>query len=188
MKTLVTPSPYRLPSKGKMALLITLAIEGVFFATVLVAYIALRGQMTWDITHTPSRLAVPIFNTAILFASALTSRGAVSAIRRGGQLKLQQGLLATVLLGLLFVAGQWFEFNHAGLRVNDPSTGGVFFTLLTFHAVHVLAGMVFLLLNLIRANLGDFTASRHEAVVLGVWFWYFVTIVWMVLFLALYLL
>jgi heme/copper-type cytochrome/quinol oxidase subunit 3 len=40
---------------------------------------------------------------------------------------------------------------------------------------------------LIRAGLGDFAPSRHEAVTLGAWFWTFVVVVWLVLFAALFL-
>jgi len=96
-------------------------------------------------------------------------------------------LLFTVILGLVFVAGQMYEFSHAGLSIDDQAFGGVFFTLLGFHAVHVLAGVVFLTLILMRAILGDFSAERYEAVELSVWFWYYVTAVWAVLFTALYL-
>ena len=184
---LISQSSPRLPSKGQIALLITLVIEAVFFTTVLVAYIALRGQIAWDVPHTLARLQVPLLNTCILFASAFAVTRAEKSIRQGSESGLHRGLMVTVLLGLLFVIGQLYEFTNAGLRVNDPSIGGIFFTLLTFHAVHVLAGVVFLLLNLIRTTLGDFTQDRHEAVVLGAWFWYFVTAVWAVLFVALYL-
>jgi len=47
--------------------------------------------------------------------------------------------------------------------------------------------VVFLALNLMRTNMGDFSAVQHEAVELGTWFWYYVTAVWAVLFVALYL-
>jgi heme/copper-type cytochrome/quinol oxidase subunit 3 len=174
-------------STGRIALLLTLGTESVFFLTILVAYAALRDQVNWNIPHTLTRLAVPLFNTAILFASAMVAWWSSHAIRKDRKTALQVGLLVTVLLGLLFIAGQIYEFNHAGLRIDDPSFGGVFFTLIGFHAVHVLAGVVFLALNLIRASFGDFSAERHEAVVLGGWFWYYVTAVWAVLFTALYL-
>ena len=91
------------------------------------------------------------------------------------------------MLGLLFIVGQIYEFNHAGFQINDLAFGGVFFTLMGFHAVHVLAGVVFLILNMVRTILGDFSGRNHEAVVLGNWFWYYVTAVWIILFMALYL-
>jgi cytochrome c oxidase subunit 3 len=181
-----TPSNSRV-STGKVTLLIVLAIESVFFLTVLVAYAALRGQVSWNVPHTIARLTIPLINSAILLLSALVARWSGNAIRHDRQAALQRGLLVTLLLGMVFVTGQIYEFRHAGLRIDDPAFGGVFFTLLGFHAVHVLAGVVFLALNLIRAQLGDFSAARLEPVELGNWFWYYVTAVWAVLFVAIYL-
>ena len=187
MSTMTTAHPMSKISTGRIALLITLAIESVFFVTALVAYAALRDQVNWNLPHTLARLTIPLINSGILLVSVFVARWSAGAIRRDNRSALQGGLLVTLLLGLVFVAGQLYEFNHAGLRIDDEAFGGVFFTLLGFHAVHVLAGVVFLALNLIRANLGDFSAEQHEAVELGNWFWYYVAAVWAVLFAAIYL-
>ncbi len=188
MATLTSSSHMNIKiSSGRIALLITLGTESAFFVTALVSYFALRDQAHWDVPHTLARLTIPLVNSAVLFASALLAWRASSAIREGRPRALQSLLTFTLALGLLFVVGQIYEFNHAGLRLEDPSFGGVFFTLITFHAVHVLAGMVFLALILMRAALGDFSAERHEPVKLAALFWYYVTAVWALLFIALYL-
>jgi cytochrome c oxidase subunit 3 len=187
MSTMTSTHPMSKFSSGRIALLITLAIESVFFVTVLVAYAALRDEVSWNVPHTSARLTIPLVNSGILLVSALIAWWSNNAIRRDNQSALRSGLLVTLLLGMVFVAGQIYEFGHAGLRIDDPTFGGVFFTLLGFHAVHVLAGVVFLALNLMRTNMGDFSAVQHEAVELGTWFWYYVTAVWAVLFVALYL-
>ena len=92
------------------------------------------------------------------------------------------------MLGLVFVTVQIYEFSSAGMHINDQAFGGVFFTLMGFHGLHVLAGVVFLIINLARTRLGDFSPTRYTAVELGTLFWYYVTFVWIVLFAALYLL
>jgi len=175
-------------STGRIALFITLGAESVFFVTLLVAYATLRDEVIWNVSHTFTRLTIPLINTAVLLTSAIMAWSSTRAIRRDNKDLLGNGLLSTLLLGLIFVIGQIYEFSHAGLQIDDPSFGGVFFTLMGFHAVHVLAGVVFLALNYVRATLGDFSARRHEAVELGNWFWYYVVAVWAVLFVALYLL
>jgi len=173
---------------GKLALLITLGAESIFFVTLLVAYATLRDEVGWTLSHTLTRLTIPLINTAVLLVSAITARSSTRGIRQDKRASLRNGLLITLLLGLIFVAGQIYEFMHAGFRVDDPAFGGVFFTLMGFHAVHVLAGVLFLALNFVRANLGDFSARQYETVELGNWFWYYVVAVWVVLFVALYLL
>ena len=173
-------------STSRMALLFALGTESVFFATLLVAYASLRGQVDWNIPHTWTRLEIPLINSAVLLLSVLAAWWANHNIRQDNRSALRSGLLVTLLLGLIFVAGQAYEFSHAGFQISDQEFGGVFFTLLGFHALHVLAGAVFLSLNLWRANLGDFSAAKHEAVELGTLFWYYVAAVWVVLFAALY--
>jgi cytochrome c oxidase subunit 3 len=175
------------PSTARLGFFLILASESVFFVTLLVAYAAMRDQAAWPLQATLARLAIPLVNTAILLVSALAARGAVSSIQRGRIRALQGSLLLTLLLGSLFVVGQVYEFTHAGLQIGDPAFGGVFFILMGFHAVHVLAGMVFLIMNLVRSRLGDFSPGRCEAVELGSWFWYYVAAVWVALFIALYL-
>jgi len=188
MNILTKPSAMSRFSNGKVALFIILASESVFFVTMLVAYVALRNQTGWFLDHTLIRLLIPLANTAILLFSALAAwRGTVS-IRDGKTFASQGWQLLTLLLGLVFVSAQIYEFRHAGMRINDQAFGGVFFTLMGFHGLHVLAGGVFLILNLARTRLGDYSPARYEAVELGTWFWYYVTAVWIVLFAALYLL
>jgi heme/copper-type cytochrome/quinol oxidase subunit 3 len=172
----------------RIALFVTLGTETVFFLTALVAYVALRGQVEWNVSHSFNQLAIPLANTAILLISAGTAWWAANTARKGQPGEIQKPLVVTLLLGLVFIAGQVYEFNRAGLSIDDQALGGVFFTLITFHAVHVFAGMVFNGLNLMRTYQVDFSSTESGVIVLGSWFWYYVTAVWLVLFTALYML
>jgi len=176
------------PNTGKVALVVILLSESVFFATLLVAYAALRDQNNWPMVHTIQRLTIPIVNTIILLLSLTPASRAITNARSGQQSALLGSMALTLLMGLLFVAGQVYEFSHQGLQIDDQIFGGVFFTLMGFHALHVIAGMVFLAINFIRARLGDFSSTRYNVIELSTWFWYYVTAVWIVLFAALYLL
>lgn len=188
MNSLVNTRPTSKLSNGKVALFIVLMSESVFFATLLVAYVALRDQTNWPMDHSLARLTIPLINTAILLLSVIPAWRANVSIRDGKQSALLIWLVMTLMFGLVFVAGQVYEFRHAGLHINDQAFGGVFFTLMGFHALHVLAGMVILVINLVRARLGDFSSNEHDLIDLGSWFWYYVTAVWLILFAALYLL
>jgi cytochrome c oxidase subunit III len=172
---------------GRIVLFLILASESIFFATMLVAYISLRDQAILPVEHTLRRLIVPLANTLILFVSTFFAwRGTVS-IRRGQTSALTRWLLFTILLGFIFIFGQIYEFSRGGMHINDQAFGGIFITLIAFHGLHVLAGLVFLIINLVRSRLGDFSVTHDDAIVLGTWFWYYVAAVWLVLFAALYL-
>jgi heme/copper-type cytochrome/quinol oxidase subunit 3 len=94
--------------------------------------------------------------------------------------------MITLILGMLFVLGQIVEFNHSGMAPDDPAFGGVYFTLIGFHAVHVLAGVIVLGINLVRTQAGDFGPGHYIPLQMGTWFWQYVVAVWLVLYAVLY--
>lgn len=172
----------------RSTLLLVLSSETVLFGTLVMAYLFLRaGGSDMPFPHIGSLdLTIASLNTLVLVGSTLTARKAQRAVATGHVDLLENHLLQSLLLGAVFVAGQIFEFNHAGMQIGDSAFGGVFFALIAFHALHVIAGMSFLGLNFARARAGDFSARRHEAVTAGTWFWYYVAAVWLVLFTSLY--
>ncbi len=174
---------------AKIGLYVVLASETIFFGTLLSAYFYLRASLSsWPLGGiTFARLLVPAANTILLLVSALTISLGLRAIRQNRAGSLKAWLVLTLALGLVFVAGQVFEFNRSGMKITDQAFGGVFFTLIGFHAVHVIAGVVMLVLLLWQTFLGDFTARRYTAIQIGAYFWYFIVAVWVVLFSALYL-
>jgi cytochrome c oxidase subunit 3 len=174
---------------AKVALFVVLACETFFFGTVLSAYLYLRNSVTgWPLTNgSVSQIIVPIANTILLGLSVIPMTWVARAIDKG-KLRLAQAWLAVVLvMGLVFIAGQGFEFIRSGMRPSDQAFGGVFFTLMGFHALHILAGIIMLVILTIRTRLGDFKQGHHIAIDVGAWFWYYVVGVWVVLFAALYL-
>lgn len=181
--------PARRMNTAKIGLFVVLGSETIFFGTLLSAYFYLRATVSeWPFgAVTFSRLLVPGANTLLLLLSALTMYLGLRAIRLNRPGALKTWLIVTLATGLIFVAGQVFEFNRSGMKISDQAFGGVFFTLMGFHAVHVIAGVIMLALLAWRSFQGDFTARRHTAIQVGAWFWYFIVAVWVVLFSALYL-
>ena len=181
--------PTRSAQTAKTAFLAVLGSEIIFFGTLVMAFIYMRTDTTtWQgASYSLSRLLLPGGNTILLLVSAVTMALGLRSIRQGKPAALRNWTVVTLVLGLVFIAGQALEFSSAGMKINDQAFGGVFFTLMGFHAVHVLAGILMLVAVLWRNALGDFNVRRHVAVQIGTWFWYFVTAVWVVLFTALYL-
>jgi cytochrome c oxidase subunit 3 len=176
-------------SAMQSTLFLVVGAETVLFGTLVMSYLFMRsgGSSLHFIRPKPFDIAIASLNTLILLTSALFARRAQQAIARDQLDGLKTNLMLALGLGAVFIAGQIFEFNHAGMRIDDSTFGGVFFALISFHALHVLAGMTVLGLNLARARLGDFSARRHVAVTGGTWFWYYVAAIWIVLFTVLYI-
>jgi len=172
----------------QITLLVVLGMETIFFATLLASYLYLHSNPAGPLFFRSGfeGAFLPAANTFVLLVSAWVASRSLRAIRQGRQASLQFTLNVTLGLGLLFVIAQAVEFSRLGLRPEDSILGATYMALVGFHALHVLAGVLILALNSLRARLGDFTALRHDAIQVGAWFWYYVTAVWVVLFIVLY--
>jgi cytochrome c oxidase subunit 3 len=133
---------------------------------------------------------IPAINTLILLTSGVTVTWAHWALKNNDRRNLVLGLAATVGLGLLFVALQAYEYVHAmdalNLTLATGMYGSTFYMLTGFHGLHVTLGAIMLLVMLIRAMRGHFTAENHFAFEAAAWYWHFVDVVWLGLFIFVY--
>ena len=135
---------------------------------------------------------IPFWNTVILLSSSVTVTIAHHALKANERGKLIVWLAITVLLGFLFLYFQGYEYYHAytelGLTLGTGIYGSTFFMLTGFHGAHVTIGAIILLVILVRAIAGHFTAENHFAFEAGAWYWHFVDTVWVGLFIFVYVL
>lgn len=71
------------------------------------------------------------------------------------------GIIATVVYGLIFTVVQGYEYNVAPFSINDSIFGSLFFVLTGFHGFHVLIGTLFLIVCLYRHINYHFTRKQH---------------------------
>ena len=126
--------------------------------------------------------------TVILVASSFTMQFGVWAIRRGDVGKLRLWTAITLGLGIVFLAGQLYDYSQLGFGIADGVFGTVFYTLTGFHGAHVFGGTVGLTIVLARAMRGQFSAPNHVAVEAVSLYWHFVDVVWIGVFSTIYLL
>ena len=135
---------------------------------------------------------LPLWNTLILLTSSFTVHVAHSAIKASQRSKFITWLLITVVLGFVFVCLQAMEYyeayHHYGLKLNSGIYGTTFFMLTGFHGMHVIMGATMLLIQLLRAFKGHFTANDNFGFEAASWYWHFVDVVWVGLFLFVYIL
>jgi len=136
---------------------------------------------------------LPLINTLILLLSGTTVTWAHHAVQHGDQKGLQQGLIATIALGLVFTFFQYLEYREALVEGLFTFSGGgiygaAFFMATGFHGLHVVIGTIFLIVCLFRAQAGHFTPERHFGFEAAAWYWHFVDVVWLFLFAAIYVL
>jgi cytochrome c oxidase subunit 3 len=177
-------------NSGMWAIIMFVGSELMFFAALFTTYFFLRGKVpAWEpvFGEKPSWQGLPLVNTIELVASSVTMQLAVNAIKKGDRRRLILWLWPTVMLGVLFLAGQAYEYTRLGFLPKDGVFAGVFFTLTGFHGAHVTGGVVFITICLYRALRGQFTANRHLAVEAASIYWHFVDVVWIGLFTTIYI-
>ena len=167
-----------------------IASEALIFANLIASYLYLEIRNgNWK---PPVDYIIPIIGTFLLLGSSIPIRIAGSAITKGNQRNLKLGLGATILMGALFLVGLAIEYYGAIFDKNfTPSSsiqGSSFYTLTGLHASHVIVGLVFLFVLLMRSLRGDFTAKNHWALVAGELYWHFVDGVWVFVLTVVYLL
>jgi len=135
---------------------------------------------------------LPFVNTLILLTSGVTVTWAHWGLLQKNRLQLIKGLAATVVLGLLFVSFQAYEYTEAyhemGLTLGSGIYGSTFFMLTGFHGLHVTIGSIMLAVILFRSWKGHFSPENHFAFEGVAWYWHFVDVVWLGLFVFVYLL
>ncbi|MDQ8022642.1 MAG: cytochrome c oxidase subunit 3 [Moraxellaceae bacterium] len=135
---------------------------------------------------------VPVINTALLLASAVTLTWAHWSIRQGNRGQFNLFLALTLLLGVVFLGCQVYEYVHAYSELNLKLTSGVygatFYMMTGFHGLHVTIGAIMLAVMLARSLSGHFTKDRHFAFEAAAWYWHFVDYVWLLLFVVVYIL
>ena len=142
------------------------------------------------IFETIPAFGIPFINTIILVSSGGTVTLAHWALKKNERAKLCWWLFVTVVLGLVFLAFQGYEFTHAysdlNLTLGSGVYGSTFFMLTGFHGMHVTIGVIMLLVMLIRSMRGHFTPQHHFAFEAASWYWHFVDVVWIGLFIFVY--
>ena len=180
-------------SSSLLGMVLFIASEVMFFGGLFGAYFTIRSAATqWPPEGTPHlETWYAAVLTTILVSSSVTMQLGVWAIRRNDSRRLMLWLAVSLLLGLCFLAGQANEYRmliEEGMTLSSGVFGSTFFTLTGFHGAHVAGGAAFILIVLLRARSGQFTARYHDTVEMASYYWHFVDVVWIGLFSTIYLL
>ncbi len=202
----------------KVLMWIFLASECLFFGALIATYLVFKGgiplpSVGFIESHTHDGvvtgwfpadrvidgieyagvLNIPV-TSASTFVLLMSSVAMVLAVygAQNGRLKMMKiWLLGTMLLGIVFLGFQVFEFHEfgaEGLNLATNQFGASFFVLTGFHGAHVSVGVLMLgsmlVASMRRTGLGPEAGFHVETIGL---YWHFVDIVWIVIFTVVYL-
>lgn len=186
------PAPVAEHHNTKLAMWVFLGGEVVFFVSLILLIIFTRMTHSDYETAFRAHLSIPVIamNTFVLVTSSyFVVRGLEAISQKDDHKALRNNFIVVVILGLLFLGGQAFEWTTLfGEGVNLPSTyGSAFFTVTGIHGTHVFVGILWALYLLVGHRRMPFTKDNHLGIENFGLYWHFVDIVWIVLFTVIYL-
>jgi len=191
MNKAIVTAPVSQDENSKLAMWVFLGGEVVFFIALILIFLLARLVHADYNAQFRSHLSIPVIalNTFILVTSSYFMVRALEAISYGNEKGLRNNLWVVVVLGLLFLGGQAFEWTSLFNEGVSYSTifGMPFFTLTGVHGTHVFIGVLWALYLLVAHGRMPFTQENHLGIENFGLYWHFVDIVWIVLFTLIYL-
>jgi cytochrome c oxidase subunit 3 len=181
------------PSMLAVGVIIWLGSEVMFFSSLFAAFFTIRSHASvWPPAGTHLDTLRAGFFTLILVSSSFTMQKAVWDQEKGNRRSAKIMVVATFILGALFVANQFYEWISLSHNpATDPTHtafGSLFYIMSGVHGLHVTLGLVAMifLLGRLKGPKGD---PGETPVFQGVsYYWHFVDIVWVGLYACLFLL
>ncbi|MSQ26554.1 MAG: cytochrome oxidase subunit III [Dehalococcoidia bacterium] len=171
-----------------------LGSDCLLFGALISTYMIYRGRsLAGPFPNGPEGVFdIPFTSVSafVLLMSSLTMVLALAASQRGHIRGMRVWLIATALLGTVFLGGQFFEFTAFVAEGLTPATnvfGTSFFTLTGFHGAHVTLGVIILLSLVVVSLRGGLPKEESLTVEIAGLYWHFVDIVWIVIFTLVYL-
>ncbi len=175
----------------KLGMWVFLASECMFFGSLITTYLINKdtigsGPGPRDVFDIPFTSV----SSFVLLMSSLTMVLAHHAAMQRDEQRMRNWLLATAMLGLVFIGGQVFEFTafvREGMTLTTSPFSSAFFVLTGFHGTHVTFGILMLLSLFTFSKLGRLPIEDEVRVDMIALYWHFVDIVWIVIFTFVYL-
>ena len=163
-----------------------LAIFWAFFHSALSPTVELGAQWPPMGIDAINPFELPLLNTVILLSSGVTVTYAHHSLIQGNRSGALYGLVATVILAVVFTGFQGVEYTVSSFTISDGAFGSCFYFGTGFHGLHVMIGTAFIAVGLWRVLAYHSTDNHHLGLESAILYWHFVDVVWLFLFISIY--
>lgn len=174
-------------SNIKLGLWIYLMSDCIIFVVLFVSYFLNykthnfypKGKDFFNLFHV-------FIETIILLLSSFTCSLSIKNINNIK--KLMIWITYTLLLGIIFLVMEYYEFHHlfcVNIKPQNNSFLSSFFTIIAMHGFHVIIGLLWLIILIIKAILNN-KIEKIDFLCFSI-FWHFLDIVWIFVFSFVYL-
>ncbi|MCL6461949.1 cytochrome c oxidase subunit 3 [Flavobacterium micromati] len=174
----------------KLILLFSMVSMTMMFAGLTSAFVVSKSRVDWlKDFQLPTAFFV---STLVIIGCSLTFYLAKKAILKDNQSQTTVFLLATLVLGILFVVLQFvgfqqivdqgFYFTGSGSSI----TTTFLYVVTVVHLIHLAGGVIALLIIIYNHFKQKYNSSQTLGIELGAMYWHFLDLLWVYLFLFLY--
>jgi len=122
-----------------IGVMIWLGSELMFFSGLFAALFTIRAHLaSWPPVGTHLDVLQSGIFTIVLIASSFTMQRAVWLIENRRRAEARTWVIATMIMGTLFVSNQAYEWTHLATRWYTNSYGSIFFITTGLHGLHVI--------------------------------------------------
>lgn len=154
----------------------------MLFGGLTSAYIVRQAEGNWLIFELPFNFYI---STGLIILSSVSMVYAVSSIKKGENKRTLRGLIATLVLGLGFMAFQFLSWQELVKQevffVGNPS-GSFLYVISGLHLAHVMGGFIFLLVAIFKTSSGKYNSNNYSGLKLCSTYWHFLDALWVYLF------
>lgn len=170
----------------KFALWLFIVSIVMLFAALTSAYIVKQSDGNWLSIDLPGIFAV---NTVIIAISSLTMHLAYLAAKKNALDKVKWMLSITVILGLLFLVGQYISWSELVKNdvyfVSNYVSGSFIYIFTGLHGLHLISGIIFLLITFISSLKSEIHSKKLVRIEMCMTYWHFLGGLWLYLYLFL---
>lgn len=175
--------------RGTAAMWLFILTEAALFILLFFSYFYLaQGGWRWPGEVPPKlRLALPMLG--VLWISSAVLHWGEKQVKARRYTRGRTGLIITIVLGLIFLVMQSFEYmDH--LKTLTPMSdvyGSIFYTITTFHAAHLMMGLLMLIYVLCLPRWEPVDRTPHRPYHNAALYWHFVDFIWLWIIIFLYI-
>ena len=174
----------------KLILLFAMVSMTMMFAGLTSAFVVSKSRADWlKDFQLPTAF---FYSTAVIIGCSIAFHLAKKAIQKDDRSATTSYLLATLVLGILFVVLQFVGFGEivaSGYYFtgSESSITTTFLYVVTVvHLVHLAGGLISLLIIIYNHFKQKYNSTQTLGIELGAMYWHFLDLLWVYLFLFLY--
>jgi heme/copper-type cytochrome/quinol oxidase subunit 3 len=177
---------------NKLMMKLTIGSEAIFFICLIVTYLYFwkSGDFQKEVAEHLHIKTTALF-TMLLLSSSFTFWKAEKNHRKENNKAVKGWLMATILLGVIFLVGQGHEYYNLikeNVLISKSEFGSSFYTLTGFHGLHVVIGLIILMIVLLLNSKGYLKNNSSSVISTVGIYWHFVDAVWIFVFTTIYIL